>query len=89
MTMPIARLSDFNLGAIDGKHEYFESVKDSHSYFDTFLMPETVNEKSLLLGDKFIIRGFRGTGKTSLLRWVAKKLRDEGAQGQFGKCVLD
>lgn len=81
--MPLTRLSDFKLGAIDGKHEYFETVNDSHKYFDTFLLPETVNERALLAGDKFIIRGFRGTGKTSLLRWVAKKLRDDGAHGQF------
>lgn len=81
--MPINRLSDLQLGSIDGKHEYFETSEDAHKYFDTFLLPETINEKSLLSGDKFIIRGFRGTGKTSLLRWVAKRLRDDGAQGQF------
>ncbi len=81
--MPIKRLSDLNLGAIDGKHEYFETSTDVHKYFDTFLLPATVNERSLLAGEKFIGRGFRGTGKTSLLRWVAKKLRDAGAHGEF------
>ena len=81
--MPLDRLSQFHLGAVDGKHEYIETSAESLRFFDTFLMPETVSEPVLLSGEKFLVRGFRGTGKTSLLHWIAKKHREAGAQGQF------
>lgn len=81
--MPLSRLADFQLGKIDGKHEYVETSTESRLFFNTFLMPDTVNERQLLSGERFIIRGFRGTGKTSLLRWIAGKLRENDAAGQF------
>jgi hypothetical protein len=81
--MPLQRLSQLHVGKVDGKHEYIETANDDARFFDTFLVPDTVNIQDFLSGERFLVRGFRGTGKTSLLRYLARKLRDAGADGQF------
>lgn len=80
--MPLPQLSDLHLGKVDGKHEFID--KDlTDAYFDAFLIPQTVDINALLSGHKYVIQGFRGTGKTSLLRYMAKHLRHQGAMGHF------
>ena len=81
--MPLDNIGQMYLGAIDGKHEYVDSSPSRKLHFDFFLMPQTVNEKSLMAGELYLIKGFRGTGKTSLLRWIAKKMRETGAVGSI------
>jgi len=80
--MPVARLAELHLGKVDGKHEFVDSAH-SRLFFDGFLVPETIQLDDFLNGHKYVLRGFRGTGKTSLLRYLAKLLRDKGAQGKL------
>jgi hypothetical protein len=81
--MPLQRLSQLHVGKVDGKHEFMESGQNADLFFDAFLVPDTIDIADFIKGDKYIVRGFRGTGKTSLLRYLAKQLRDRGADGQF------
>jgi hypothetical protein len=83
--MPVDRISKIYIGAADGKFEYPADSNPSHPQSETFVWPKTVNEAELLSGRIFLIRGFRGTGKTSLLRWLATKLKE---QGHVGRIVL-
>lgn len=78
------QLKQLRVGKVDGKHEYLTpaSDRDTHA-FDAFLMPDTVDPTRLNNKDIFFIEGFRGTGKTSLLRWHAEKKRQGGALTEF------
>jgi hypothetical protein len=85
LAMPFRTISQIYLGAIDGKHEYLDSSPERRAHSDSFMMPRTINERSLLAGQSYLVKGFRGTGKTSLLRWVAQHLK---SKGEIGSIVL-
>lgn len=81
MNLPLKQL---RIGKVDGKHEYLEPAAErDNEIFDTFLMPESVDLGRLHNGDVFFIEGFRGTGKTSLLRWHANHIKAVGASTDF------
>lgn len=81
MNLPLKKL---RIGKVDGKHEYLtpESERDQGT-FDTFLVPDSVEPDRLHNGDIFFVEGFRGTGKTSLLRWHAHSTRSKDAVTDF------
>jgi hypothetical protein len=65
-------LKQLSIGKVDGKHEYLTPAAErDQATFDTFLMPESVDPNRFNNTDVFFVEGFRGTGKTSLLRWHA------------------
>lgn len=81
MNLPLKSL---RVGKVDGKHEYLEPSSDRDpAAFDTFLMPEAVEPGRLHNGDIFFVEGFRGTGKTSLLRWHSNSQKSSGAVTDF------
>jgi hypothetical protein len=66
------KLKELRIGKVDGKHEYLTPASErEHDTFDSFLVPESVDPLRLNNSDTFFVEGFRGTGKTSLLRWHA------------------
>ncbi|WP_459678540.1 P-loop ATPase, Sll1717 family [Acidisoma sp. 7E03] len=56
--------------------------REQHA-FDTFLILEAVEPDRFHNGDVFFVEGFRGTGKTSLLRWHANSKTKQGAITDF------
>jgi hypothetical protein len=78
------KLGQLRVGKVDGKHEYLTPVTErERDPFNAFLIPETVEPDRLRNSDVFFIEGFRGTGKTSLLRWHAEAKRMQGAKTDF------
>jgi hypothetical protein len=77
-------LRQLRIGKVDGKHEYL-TPKDERGRdtFDAFLIPDVVEEERLHNADIFFVEGFRGTGKTSLLRWHAERIRAAVAHTDF------
>jgi hypothetical protein len=76
--MPLV-LQRLNLGKVDGKHEYLTPISErDKAFFDAFLIPESIDPSRMHHGDICFIEGFRGTGKTSLLRWHAETNRRSG-----------
>jgi hypothetical protein len=72
------------VGKVDGKHEYLTPFSErERDVFDAFLIPEAVEPDRMHNGDVFFVEGFRGTGKTSLLRWHAEQRRLDGAKTDF------
>lgn len=69
----MVNISDIWIGKVDGKSEFRESRIDDARFFDTFLVPDNVNLDKFDSGEYFYIYGFRGTGKTSLLRYYLFK----------------
>lgn len=78
------KLSELRIGKVDGKHEYLTpSSERDKDPFDSFLVPESVDPSRLNNADVFFVEGFRGTGKTSLLRWHAHGRAAEDATTDF------
>ncbi len=77
-------LRQLRVGKVDGKHEYLTPAGErDHTIFDAFLVPTAVEPERMHNGDIFFVQGFRGTGKTSLLRWHAETRRRAGAITDF------
>lgn len=77
-------LSQLRLGKVDGKHEYLSPQNERDQIvFDAFLIPDNVDPKRLNNSDCHYVEGFRGTGKTSLLRWHAERQRANGSETRF------
>lgn len=65
------QLKDIYFGAIDAKNEINNSSSDKIERFEKiFLMPDNIDIDSFENGDKFLIYGLKGTGKTALLRYL-------------------
>lgn len=80
-TVPLGKL---RLGMIDGKHEYLVPKSSRDQFlFDAFLIPSSIDINRLNNSEKCFIEGFRGTGKTSLLRWHAERNRKAGTHVEF------
>lgn len=80
----VLSLRQLRIGKVDGKHEYLTPVEERDaSVFDAFLMPEAVEPGRMHNGDVFFVEGFRGAGKTSLLRWHAQDRRKTGCITDF------
>jgi hypothetical protein len=78
------QLRQLNLGKVDGRAEYLEPKNErDESFYDAFLVPDSVDVSRLHNSDLFYVEGFRGTGKTSLLRWFAENRRRQGAVTDF------
>lgn len=71
-------LKDIYFGATDAKNELRDNDEESEQRFEkAFLLPEHVNVEAFKRGDKFIIYGMKGTGKTALLRYLEIMLKKE------------
>lgn len=81
MNLSLGRL---RIGKVDGKHEYLTPVEErDFIVYDAFMLPEAVQPERMYNGDVFFLEGFRGTGKTSLLRWHAEDRRRAGCLTDF------
>lgn len=77
-------IGDLYLGKVDGKFEFLEPNNAHEEGIHTaYLIPENVNPKRFGNHDQYFVSGFRGTGKTSLLRWFAENRRKDGSLTEF------
>lgn len=79
------KLRDLFLGNIDAKNELVASNdREIDRFLSGFLLPPTVVLNEILSGEKYFITGIKGTGKTSLLRYIDILLkRDKKTKTQF------
>lgn len=81
MTLTLRQL---RIGKVDGKHEYLTPAGErDQTVFGAFVIPEAVEPERMHNADIFFVEGFRGTGKTSLLRWHAEDRRKAGCITDF------
>ena len=78
-------ISELDLGRIDGKADFSEARSRKSSFYDAFLVPKNVKLTDFDDGDTYFIQGFRGTGKTSLLRYY---LQRNQPNKKFRKLIL-
>ena len=67
------KISELDLGRVDGKADFSDAHAKKSSFYDAFLVPNNVNLTDFDDGETYFIQGFRGTGKTSLLRYYLHK----------------
>lgn len=75
MTVLIGQLK--KLGKVDGKEEFLLDEMSIDDFNDAFLLPDNISVDDFLVRDRYFITGFRGTGKTSLLRYVLSNIQSE------------
>ncbi|MGV1905471.1 P-loop ATPase, Sll1717 family [Agrobacterium cavarae] len=68
-------IGDLKIGKVDGKEEFFLDGVDDPDFKDSFLMPDNVRYSDFLEREMYFITGFRGTGKTSLLRYLISQMQ--------------
>lgn len=72
-------LADLNFGNVDAKLEFSDARRNSPSFFDSYLVPENIRIEDFERGKRYFIKGFRGTGKTSLLRYFLYRMQSKQA----------
>lgn len=74
-------ISELYIGQSDAKHELdFETEDD---FCAAFLLPPYIPLDLIKNGRKFLVRGARGVGKTTLLRWLSLQFRTEETPSHF------
>lgn len=68
-------IGDLRIGKVDGKEEFFLDGINDPDFRDAFLMPENVRFSEFVSRETYFITGFRGAGKTSLLRYVISQIQ--------------
>lgn len=72
-------LNDFYFGQPDAKDEIISNdEKDIRRFFLSFLTPENFLIDDYIFGKTLFISGFKGTGKTALLRYIAIDAENRG-----------
>lgn len=65
----IIKASDLVFGDIDARHEILARDETKRNLFlDSFVLPRSLLEADLISGEKFLIHGPKGSGKTAFLR---------------------
>lgn len=79
------QLRDLFTGKVDAKNEILENTKDERDRFlDSYLVPDNIILDSYFSGNKYIIAGLKGTGKTALLQYISLKAeRESSAKTSF------
>lgn len=68
-------IGDLRIGMVDGKEEFFLDGVDDPNFHSIFLIPDNVRIKDFVDRSAYFISGFRGTGKTSLLRFTLGEIQ--------------
>lgn len=63
-------IGELKLGKVDGKDEFLLQGDGVDDFYDAFLVPDNIELASFEEREIYYITGFRGTGKTSLLRYI-------------------
>ena len=63
-----ASIKDIYAGMPDAKDEI--ATNQDSKFFDSFVIPPELPIKSLLDGRKFLVSGYKGVGKTSILYYL-------------------
>lgn len=69
--------SEIDFGKIDAKSALVtRDIKSKNLFIKSYTVPEYVDFPALYSGDKFLIYGTKGSGKTALLRYIIEKEKE-------------
>jgi hypothetical protein len=77
-------LREINFGDVDAKNEILKQNRANENLFiESFSMPHKVSINDIMTGQKYVILGLKGTGKTALLRYVHDLCVKKGAASEL------
>ena len=72
--MHTATIMDIYAGMPDAKDEINTELPDR--FFESFIVPPGLPTEKLLTGRKFLVSGYKGVGKTSVLYYLQNKAQE-------------
>jgi hypothetical protein len=78
------KLGDIHIGEPDANAEYFSALRGHRNplFLSAFLMTPHLPMKEIFSGEKFLLHGQKGTGKTATLRYIEQEVKQFG-QSEF------
>ena len=71
-------------GSVEAKHDLIGASPEVQRQFETsYVRPQSVTYDDFLIGNKYIIHGVKGTGKTALLHFLSIKAKQESFDTKF------
>lgn len=67
-------IKDIYTGKLDARNEV---INPNNFFYKSFIMPPNVDIEELISGDKFFIKGYKGSGKTALLYYLNNYLHEK------------
>ena len=76
----ILKLGAIQIGEPDANAEYFSALRGQREplFLNAFLMTPHLPLQELLSGEKFLLHGQKGTGKTATLRYIEREAKKIG-----------
>lgn len=73
-------LGNIQIGEPDANAEYFSALRGHREplFLNAFLMTPHLPLTEILAGEKFLLHGQKGTGKTASLRYIERECRKHG-----------
>jgi hypothetical protein len=80
MNRQVVTLGQIQIGEPDANAEYFSALRGKREplFLNAFLMTPNLPMNEILTGEKFLLHGQKGTGKTATLRYVERQVREKG-----------
>jgi len=75
MAIQQLQIKDIFIGSIDAKDDFQRNRKE---FVENFLVPYNFEISDFYTGKKFIVEGYKGTGKTALLNYLRTEVDNEG-----------
>ncbi|MCR5611926.1 MAG: hypothetical protein K6F68_08895 [Clostridiales bacterium] len=72
-----AFIKDIYAGMPDAKDEVFSD--NSEKFFESFIVPPELPVNKLMTGEKFLVSGYKGVGKTSVLYYLQDRAQAENS----------
>lgn len=79
MADSILSLGDIQIGEPDANAEYFSALRGKREplFLNAFLMTPHLPMKEIFSGEKFLLHGQKGTGKSATLRYVEAQIKSQ------------
>ena len=69
------KLNELFIGKVDAKNEIMEdTIENKDLFMGSFLLPDNIVLDDFYKRKRYFVLGYKGTGKTALLRYIEKKL---------------
>ena len=80
MVRQFLTLGEIQIGEPDANAEYFSALRGKREplFLDAFLMTPNLPLKEILTGEKYLLHGQKGTGKTATLRYIENQVKESG-----------
>jgi len=80
----LVRRNSIDFGKIDAKSAMTSRDATSRKLFmDSFAIPPTFDKAAFVAGDRYLIYGAKGSGKTALLRYMMEEEKTKGSATKF------